>query len=129
MKVQKNVYWRMGMELTIRLNILRDSGLLSEENYNKILEVIKYFDEVKNIKLMEENASMFITHLSSALERIDKNETVNDLDEVVLESLKLEDSYNNAAIIVKDLKGVLGEIPDEEVNYIIMHICTLLSES
>lgn len=129
MKVQKNVYWRMGMELTIRLNILRDSGLLSEENYNKILEVIKYFDEVKNIKLMEENASMFITHLSSALERIDKNETVNDLDEVVLESLKLENSYNNAAIIVKDLKGVLGEIPDEEVNYIIMHICTLLSQS
>ena len=52
------------MELTIRLNILRDSALLSEENYNKILEVIKYFDEVKNIKLMEENASMFITHLS-----------------------------------------------------------------
>ena len=105
------------MELTIRLNILRDSALLSEENYNKILEVIKYFDEVKNIKLMEENAS------------IDKNETVNDLDQVVLESLKLEDSYNDAAGIVKDLKGVLGEIPDEEVNYIIMHICTLLSQS
>lgn len=117
------------MELTIRLNILRDSALLSEENYNKILEVIKYFDEVKNIKLMEENASMFITHLSSALERIDKNETVNDLDQVVLESLKLEDSYNDAAGIVKDLKCVLGEIPDEEVNYIIMHICTLLSQS
>ncbi|MBS5937992.1 PRD domain-containing protein [Clostridium sartagoforme] len=117
------------MELAIRLNILRDSALLSEENYNKILEVIKYFDEVKNIKLMEENASMFITHLSSALERIDKNETVNDLDQVVLESLKLEDSYNDAVSIVKDLKGVLGEIPDEEVNYIIMHICTLLSQS
>ena len=129
MKVQKNVYWRMGMELTIRLNILRDSTLLSEENYNKILEVIKYFNEVKNIQLIEENASMFITHLSSALERIDKNETVNDLDEVVLESLKLEDSYNDAALIVKDLKIILGEIPDEEVNYIIMHICTLLSQS
>lgn len=129
MKVQKNVHWRMGMELTIRLNILRDSTLLSEENYNKILEVIKYFNEVKNIQLIEENASMFITHLSSALERIDKNETVNDLDEVVLESLKLEDSYNDAALIVKDLKSILGEIPDEEVNYIIMHICTLLSQS
>ncbi|VYT80406.1 PRD domain-containing protein [Clostridium tertium] len=117
------------MELTTRLNILRDASLLSEKNYNKILEVIKYFEEVKNIKLNEENASMFITHLCSALERIDKNETVNDLDEVVLESLKLEESYNSAAFIVKDLKEFLGEIPDEEVNYIIMHICTLLSQS
>lgn len=117
------------MELTIRLNILKDSGMLSEENYNKVMEVIKYFDEVKNIKLVEENASMFITHLCSALGRIDKNEIVNDLDAEILESLKLEENYNNAMSLVKDLTDVLGEIPREEVNFLVMHICTLLGQA
>lgn len=114
------------MELTIRLNILKDSGMLSQENYNKVIEVIKYFDEARNIKLVEENASMFITHLCSALGRIYKNEIVNDIDTEILESLKLEESYNEAMHLVKDLKDILGEIPREEENFLVMHICTLL---
>lgn len=117
------------MELNIRLNILKDSGMLSEENYNKVLNVIEYFDKVKNIKLVEENASMFITHLCSALERIDKNEIVNDLDEEILESLKLEEKYNESMNLVKDLKEVIGEVPREEVNFIVMHVCTLLAQA
>ena len=76
------------MELTTRLNILKDSGMLSEGNYNKVIKVIDYFYEVINIKLIEENAAMFITHLCSALERIDKNEIVNNIDEEMIEKLK-----------------------------------------
>lgn len=116
------------MELTIRLNILKDSGMLSEENYNKVLKVIEYFDKEKNIKLHEENASMFITHLCSALERIDKNEVLNDLDEEILESLKTEEKYNESMCLVKDLSKVVGELPREEVNFIVMHVCTLLAQ-
>ena len=33
------------MELTLRLDILRDAGQLSKENYNKIIQVINYFEE------------------------------------------------------------------------------------
>lgn len=117
------------MDLTIRLEILKNSGMLSERNYNKIVRVIEYFDKVKNIKLVEENASMFITHLCSALERIDKNEIVNDLDEDILEALRLEEKYNESMHLVKDLKGFLGEVPREEVNFIVMHVCTLLAQA
>lgn len=116
------------MELDIRLNIFRDSGMLSEKNYNKVLQVIRYFDEVKNIRLVEENSSMFITHLCSSLERIDKNETVNDVDMEILEALKLEENYKEAINVVKDLKEFLGEIPKEEVNFLVMHICALLRQ-
>ena len=104
------------MDLTIRLEILKNSGMLSERNYNKIVRVIEYFDKVKNIKLVEENASMFITHLCSALERIDKNEIVNDLDEDILEALRLEEKYNESMHLVKDLKDVIGEILDILTN-------------
>lgn len=117
------------MELDIRLNIFKDSGMLSEKNYNKVLNVIKYFDEVKNIKLVEENSAMFITHLCEALGRIDKNEIVNNIDMEILDSLKLEENYNEAMYLVKDLKDFLGEIPREEVNFLVMHICTLLRQA
>lgn len=117
------------MELDIRLNIFKDSGMLSEKNYDKVLQVIKYFNEVKNIKLVEENSSMFITHLCSSLERIDKNEIVNDVDIEILEALKLEENYNESTYVVKDLKEFLGEIPKEEVNFLVMHICSLLRQA
>lgn len=117
------------MELITRLNILKDSGMLSEGNYNKVLKVIDYFDKVRNIKLVEENASMFIIHLCSALGRIDNNEILNELDEEILESLKLEDTYNESMHLVKDLKDVIGEIPKEEMNFLVMHVCTLLAQA
>ncbi len=117
------------MELTVRLNILKDSGMLSEENYNKVLKVIEYFDKAKNIKLVEENASMFITHLCSALGRMDKNEIVNDIDEEILEALKLEETYKESIYLVKDLRDVIGEIPKQEMNFLVMHVCTLLAQA
>ncbi|MBE6055115.1 MAG: PRD domain-containing protein [Clostridium sartagoforme] len=117
------------MELDIRLNILKDSGMLSEQNYNKVIKVIEYFDKVRNIKLVEENASMFITHLCSALGRMEKNEIVNDIDEEILEGLKLEETYNESVELVKDLKDVIGEIPREEMSFLVMHVCTLLAQA
>ncbi len=117
------------MELSIRLNIFKDSGMLSEENYHKVINVINYFDEVINIKLVEENSAMFITHLCAALGRIDKNQIVSEIDIEILESLKLEENYNKSMHIVKDLKEAIGEIPGEEVDYLVMHICTLLGQA
>lgn len=117
------------MELDIRLNILKDSGMLSEQNYNKVIKVIEYFDKVRNIKLVEENASMFITHLCSALGRMEKNEIVDDIDEAILEGLKLEEAYNESVELVKDLKDVIGEIPSEEMSFLVMHVCTLLAQA
>lgn len=102
--------------------------MLSEGNYNKVIKVIGYFNEVRNIKLIEENASMFITHLCSVLEKIDKNEIVNNIDDEILESLKLEEKYNESMYLVKDLKDVIGEIPKEEMNFLVMHVCTLLAK-
>lgn len=114
------------MELTLRLNILRDAGQLSQENYDKVLKVINYFKEKRDIILLEENASMFITHLCSALTRIEEDKLVNKLDEVVAESLKEDKNYDKAYLVTKDLEEILGKIPDSEFDFIIMHVCTLL---
>lgn len=114
------------MELTMRLNILRDAGQLSEENYIVINKVIEYFKEKQGIILIEENASMFITHLSAALGRIEKNQLVNKLDEVLAESLKEDENYNKALEVANELEEYTAKIPTEEMDYMLMHICTLL---
>ena len=114
------------MDLTIRLNILRDAGQITEKTYNQILKVIAFFKEKLGIELKEENGAMFITHLCSALGRIEENNLVNKLDDVVAQSLKENENYDEALKVAKYLEAVLGEIPDSELDFIVMHVCTLI---
>ena len=114
------------MELTLRLGILKDSGQLSEENYDKIIEVIKYFDKEKGIKLSEENAATFITHLYSALKRIDENNIVGEMEKQVKMTLELGYKYDKSVKFTKDLEKILGTIPKSEFDFLVMHVCTLI---
>lgn len=114
------------MDLTIRLQILRDAGQLSEESYEGILRVIEMFQRNLNIKLTEENGAMLITHLAVAVERIKKNETVEGIDASLYEEIKNSSRFKDAASTVKLLEGELGiEIPGKEETFIIMHLCVL----
>ncbi|RPF48715.1 PRD domain-containing protein [Hydrogenoanaerobacterium saccharovorans] len=114
------------MSLELRLGILRQSEMLSDNNYHKIQQVISYFKEKQNIDLNEENAATFITHLCSSLERISKGEKINEIDKDVYSSVKEESTFDQAVLISKDLQAMLPEIPDSELKFIIMHIGVLL---
>lgn len=114
------------MELTLRLGILKDSGQLSQENHDKIMEVIKYFDKEKGVKLLEENAAMFITHLYSYLKRIDENNIVGEMERQVKMTLEVEYKYKEAIKITKELENILGDIPKSEFDFLVLHVCTLI---
>ncbi|WP_300384209.1 PRD domain-containing protein [Clostridium sp.] len=114
------------MELTLRLGILRDADQLSEENYDKIMEIIEYFEREKGVKLLEENAAMFITHLCAALKRIDEDNLVNEMDEEIRLVLQCEDKYKDAIKIIEDLEKILGSIPKSEIDFLVMHVCSLV---
>mgnify|MGYP003031240019 CR=1 FL=1 len=58
------------MNFEPRLSILRQAGMLSDEDYQKVQDVIRYFQEKYDLTLTEENASSMITHLCAALGRI-----------------------------------------------------------
>lgn len=115
------------MDLLIRLNILKDAGQLSEVNYDKIISVIEYFKIGQDIELKEANAAMFITHLSSALYRIDKNELVNKIEETIWEEIIKDINYKKTIEITNDIENIVGVFPKSERDFIEMHICTLLS--
>lgn len=114
------------MDFTLRLGILRDAGQLSQENYDKIMEVIKYFEEERGIKLLEENAAMFITHLSSALKRIEEDNIVEEMENMVKLTLEIEPKYNEGIKVTKELENILGDIPKSEFDFLVMHVCSLI---
>ena len=73
------------MDFEPRLTILHQAGMLSEEDYRKVQDVIRFFQEKYGLTLTEENASAMITHLCAALGRIHRGEPVEPLDEEVYE--------------------------------------------
>lgn len=114
------------MDLTIRLQILKDAGQLSSENFEGILRIIEMFQRELNIKLTEENGAMLITHLAVAVERIKRNEPVDSIDADIYEEVKNSSRFKGAGAALKLVEGELGiDIPENEKTFIMMHICAL----
>ena len=84
------------MDFEPRLTILHQAGMLSEEDYRKVQDVIRFFQEKYGLTLTEENASAMITHLCAALGRIHRGEPVEPLDEEVYEETSQEPTFPKA---------------------------------
>lgn len=116
------------MELTTRLDILKDANQISQETYNILIKIIEDLKLKRNIELTEENGAMFITHLASALTRIEKNESLNKIEEFIFDEVKRDTNYELAVEITNDLEKLTKKLPEEERDFIEMHICTLLNK-
>ena len=86
------------MDFEPRLTILHQAGMLSEEDYRKVQDVIRFFQEKYGLTLTEENASAMITHLCAALGRIHRGEPVEPLDEEALRRAITETGYEVKAV-------------------------------
>lgn len=108
------------MDFEPRLTILHQAGMLSDEDYRKVQDVIRFFQEKYGLTLTEENASAMITHLCAALGRIHRGEPVEPLDEEVYEETSQEPTFPKAleatqALVREILPGPAGgraEVPD-----------------
>lgn len=117
------------MNLTIRLQILKDAGQLSENNYQIIQQIIGLFKTKWNLNLTEENGAMFITHLVVAFARIDKEEDLLGLDKGIIQELEGSKCFSQSAQVLQDIEDALSkEISDSEKGYILVHLCTLFAK-
>ena len=112
-------------KLLLRLDIFKNTGMLSQENYEKVIKIIKYL-EFKNINIDEDNGSMLITHIVMYLNRLNKGEMIENLDEESLEELKSFNEYHNAEKIYLNFENILGKINKNEKGYILAHLINLL---
>lgn len=114
------------MDFNIRLQVLKEADMISEDTYEGVIRVIAMFENEYNIKLTEENASMLITHLCIACERIRKGEFVEEIDDFIYEEIRKNMYFEKAEQALKNMdKELQLEIPEREKPFIIMHLCAL----
>ncbi|MGL6064536.1 MAG: PRD domain-containing protein [Fusobacteriaceae bacterium] len=117
------------MNLHTRLEILNNSGAITNCTKEVMVNVIQMFNEKHGIELTEDNGAMMVTHLSMAIMRVKNNEPVKAIDEEIFKEI-LESSYiEKANHIYKDLIEVLDVIlPESEKKYMLVNICVILEK-
>lgn len=110
-----------------RLQILNQSGLLSDEHVRTANSLRELFLKRYGILLTEENAAPFFTHFCMALHRQEAGETVQALDELILSELADEFDYDVACMIADEIQRFVVVLPEAERGYIITHILALLT--
>ena len=109
-----------------RIALLRQGGLLNDDNYWRVQDIITFLREQHNLELTENTAATFITHLCAALERISRGEDIAELDPDVYETAKSEPVFDKALRLSLELQKLHPLLPDPEVKFITMHIGALL---
>jgi len=117
------------MDLEPRLAILREGGLLSDENYGRVREIITFLREKHGLDINEDNAAAFITHICAAFERICKGEGIEPIDPEIYEETQQEPTFGRALKISTEIQKLHFILPDEELSYITMHIGVLLANN
>lgn len=118
------------MDLYMRLQIMKDAALISEETFEALKRIIEMFNNKWNIELTEENGAMLITHISVALERINKGEIIEGIDSEIYVQVKDHEEFDKCKQMLNDIMEVSNtDIPYNEETFIIMHLCTLLESN
>ncbi|WZL82308.1 PRD domain-containing protein [Vallitaleaceae bacterium 9-2] len=106
-----------------RLNVLREAGLITENIYEKLNNMIVGYKRTYNIELTEDNASMMITHLSQAMMRVERNEKINEPDQGIVDELMNSEHYAKMEEMYKGTCAMLDfEFPPEEKWFVFVHI-------
>ncbi|MDO1604943.1 PRD domain-containing protein [Lactobacillus sp. YT155] len=115
----------MQSETKVKLNILKDNNLLSEQEYEVIKRTDEYFDQLN----LNEDRDMFLIHFSSALHRLDSEEKIDEMPKIMIDEIEKNSKYDNAKKIIE---SVLEEnkvtLSNTEVNYLLLHILNILEK-
>lgn len=118
----------MDQLLKERLDILKDSGQISEKIKIAVTDFAEEFEKKYILTMTEENSSMLITHLAMALARITNGEEIGEPNEFVLNEVKENKIYDELPKFYKRMEEKLNiNIPDSEKGFIAIHACTVIS--
>ena len=116
----------MDNTLKQRLVILEQAGQIDDKIIKIITELITIVEKELDVRLTEDNGSMFVTHMAVALSRIQKGEEVVPLDDSLLEEVKSSEIYKIVQSLIEKIEDELQiRIPQSEFGYIALHLCNL----
>lgn len=111
-----------------KLDVLKTAGIIDDAVYEYIQAVIAYLEE-KGLMNDVEKAEVFLTHLAMASARQKKGESVNALDTAISDQIKNEPQFVHAQDLWKELAALAPvSFHDNEIDYLYLHICTMLTE-
>lgn len=112
-------------ELIERLEILQSADMIEETVVTFCKRVIDILYEEKD-SYPTEGLEIFITHLAIATQRVLHHEAEADIDDAIINSLKLEKVYKIAQrILNRILLESECEFPTSEKNLLLIHLCNI----
>lgn len=114
--------------LDFRLQLLKDSGQITEATCQRIRDLILFLEKRTGLKLNEDNAAMLVTHFSIALERAASGENVNPMEDTTRLQISSSSRYPMATALLDEWlkgEGVPG-IHENERDFLLLHLCVLL---
>ena len=115
----------MDASLKERIDLLHDTNQMSDEIYKRLPAVFKKVENYLDVKLSEENAGSFASHISVALQRISEQKPVSEI------SSELEALIENNPKFYRFAKELLSENSnpatnvDAEAAFITLYFCLL----
>lgn len=111
-----------------KLDVLKIAGIIDDAVYEYLQAVIAYL-EGKGLMNDAEKAEVFLTHLAMASARQQKGESVTTLDATISEQIKNEPQFVHTQDLWKELAAMAPvSFHDNEIDYLYLHICTMLTE-
>ena len=108
-----------------RLEILKNSQVISENTYEKAKKIEKFLIKKLN---QSEGLEMMITHYSMALERMMRNEKINPLCEEGIKEIENHKNYQNSIKLLEELNEITEtKLSVEEEKYILLHLLNLMN--
>lgn len=110
-----------------RFELLCDTGQVSQAAVDATLQVIAAIEARYDRNLTEENASMFVTHMVMAFERLLRNEELNEVPPEVLDEATpyRETQAFVAETIGTALKPYRVLVPEGEIAYLTLHLAAI----
>lgn len=114
------------MDITNRLEMLRECGIADDIAYKDLLNIIDVVNDF-GIVITEENGGAMITHFAAAFKRTKTGETIPPISQVALDELKKDSFYSKCLEILKSIQAVSkNQFNSLEQDFALLHICTLL---
>ena len=112
-----------------RLDILKQAGQINEKMETAILGFVGKMEAEYDLEVTEENGAMLVMHLAIALARIDRGETVDRMDAMLVDQIKDAKGFAELPAFLGNLEEQMGwKVPVEELEYIALHFCTMIEK-
>lgn len=111
-----------------RIDLFQELGMITFDDKQDLLVLVDILQTELKIKITEENGGILVTHVAAMFKRNKTGEDVGALDESVIKELVENEFYKESTEVLETIiLKIENEVSELEKNYLLLHLCTLLS--